>query len=142
MLRVLLHYFLHHKNIFNRTGVSNMPSSGFLSACLSRSKGNITISKTSIVFIEESNINSQVTHIHCVGGVSHTVDYTFDDLHKQLSNFVLLHRKDNNETRVGIHDWNVSYIEEASVGEAIIYFTERGVSIKITEGYREVAQIF
>ncbi|EAN2945083.1 hypothetical protein [Citrobacter werkmanii] len=119
-----------------------MSSSGFFSIRLSGSQSNVTVSKTSVVFIEESNVSPQVTHIHCVGGVSHSVDHSFDELYKELNNFVILNRKDNNNTRVGIHDWNVSYIEEVSKGEAIIYFTERGVSINVTEDYSEVIKKF
>lgn len=50
-----------------------MAESGFISLELSRSQAPVTISKTAILFAEADNDTPESTHLHCVGGITHTV---------------------------------------------------------------------
>ncbi len=56
-----------------------MAESGFISLELSRSQAPVTISKTAILFAEADNDTPESTHLHCVGGITHTVNGVFND---------------------------------------------------------------
>lgn len=119
-----------------------MSESGFISLTLSESQAPVTISKTAILFIEENKDKPQITHLHCVAGITHVVNGAFTDISASLPKFVPGQRKDNNQPKIAIHDWNVSYIEKASDDTAIVYFTESGVSLSVLESYDDTTAKF
>ncbi|EBJ5110809.1 hypothetical protein DV589_04800 [Salmonella enterica] len=119
-----------------------MQESGFIDFILSQSKAPVTVSKTAILFVEENNDNPQITHLHCVGGITHVVDGLYTDIRDSLPKFVPSQSKSNEQPRVAIHDWNVSYIEKGSDDTAIVYFTEPGVSISLLDSYEDIIAKF
>lgn len=119
-----------------------MAESGFISLVLSRSEVPVTISKTAILFAEANNDSSEVTHLHCVGGITHTVNGSFNDIAGLLPRLIKTHRQNNGQAEVAIHDWNISYIEKSNDASAIVYFTESGSSITVHESYEEIISKF
>ncbi|EHT4227783.1 TPA: hypothetical protein L3375_004331 [Escherichia coli] len=119
-----------------------MAESGFISLELSRSQAPVTISKTAILFAEADNDTLESTHLHCVGGITHTVNGVFNDIAELLPRFIKTHRRDNGQPAVAIHDWNVSYIEKGNDASAIVYFTESGSSITVRESYEDIIAKF
>lgn len=115
-----------------------MTESGFLSLTLFQSQSPVTISKTAILFVEENNSNPQITHLHCVGGITHIVNGLFTDIMDKLPKFILSQRNDNGQPRILIHDWNVSYVEKTNNDSTIVYFTERGVSVSVLDTYDKI----
>lgn len=112
--------------------------SGFVEFVLANSEGTVTISKTAVLFLEQNVNNDNVTHVHCVAGITHTVLGSFSETHTEMPNFILSQRKDNGQPKVAFHDWNVSYVEKTNDGNAIIYFTERGVSLYVNSSYVDI----
>ncbi|HIF6810432.1 TPA: hypothetical protein ACX38A_004787 [Escherichia coli] len=119
-----------------------MAESGFISLELSRSQAPVTIRKTAILFAEADNDTPESTHLHCVGGITHTVNGVFNDIAELLPRFIKTHRRDNGQPAVAIHDWNVSYIEKGNDASAIVYFTESGSSITVRESYEDIIAKF
>lgn len=119
-----------------------MAESGFISLELSRSQAPVTISKTAILFAEADNDTPESTHLHCVGGITHTVNGVFNDIAELLPRFIKTHRRDNGQPAVAIHDWNVSYIEKGNDASAVVYFTESGSSITVRESYEDIIAKF
>ena len=108
-----------------------MAESGFISLELSRSQAPVTISKTAILFAEADNDTPESTHLHCVGGITHTVNGVFNDIAELLPRFIKTHRRDN-----------VSYIEKGNDASAVVYFTESGSSITVRESYEDIIAKF
>lgn len=116
--------------------------SGFVNLVLARSGNKITVSRTAILFIEESLSEYNFTHLHCVGGITHVVVGAYHEIAEKFPKFFPTSRSDSDsKIRVSINDWNLSYIEKA--GETtLVYFTERGITVPVTHSYEEITKYF
>ncbi|MCL7724439.1 hypothetical protein [Actinobacillus pleuropneumoniae] len=120
--------------------------SGFVDLVLARSGNKITVSRTAILFIEESLSEHNFTHLHCVGGITHVVVGAYHEIAEKFPKFFPTSRSDSDsdsdsKIRVSINDWNLSYIEKA--GETtLVYFTERGITVPVTHSYEEITKYF
>ncbi|SUU43989.1 Uncharacterised protein [Actinobacillus ureae] len=116
--------------------------SGFVDLALARSGNKITVSRTAILFIEESLSEHNFTHLHCVGGITHVVVGAYPDITEKFPKFFPISRSNSDSNiRVSINDWNISYIEKSGEN-TLVYFTENGVNVPVTHSYEEISKYF
>ncbi|MFD1806431.1 hypothetical protein ACFSAV_08670 [Pasteurella oralis] len=116
--------------------------SGFIDLTLI-SGNKVTVSKTAIFYMEENTNSSNTVLLHC-DGVTHEVNESYESLKGKLSNFV--QTTSNSGAKIGIHDYNVSYLQEKPNGVQMygitVYFVGGTVGLPVRENYSDFIKKF
>lgn len=117
--------------------------SGFVDLTL-ESDASITVSKTAVFYLQENPNSPQTTLLHCGGSVTHQVKGSYEEIRDKFPNFIQTELSDG--VKVGIHDYNVSYLEEKQNGIQLygvtVYFTSGSVGLAVKENYSDFKKKF
>lgn len=117
--------------------------SGFVDLTL-ESDASITVSKTAVFYLQENPNSPQTTLLHCGGSVTHQVKGSYEEIRDKFPNFIQTELSDG--VKVGIHDYNVSYLEEKQNGIQLygvtVYFTSGSVGLAVKENYSDFKKNF
>ncbi|MFD0965308.1 hypothetical protein ACFQ02_00295 [Seminibacterium arietis] len=117
--------------------------SGFVDLTL-ESGASITVSKTAVFYLQESKNSPQTTLLHCGGSVTHQVKGGYEEISVKFPNFIQTELSDG--VKVGIHDYNVSYLEEKQNGIQVhgvaVYFTSGPIGLDVKENYSDFKKKF